>query len=57
MKNVQNQRFSLFSFRKNLFIVCLILVRPIKGNRPDSEIWEFFASKIWNHGHWNPEFR
>ena len=56
MKNVQNQRLSLFSVRKDLFIVCLTMVRPIEDNA-DSEISESFASKIRNHGHWNPEFR
>ena len=50
MKNVHNQRLSLFSLRTDLFIVCLTIVRPIKGNL-DSEIWEFFASKIRNPGH------
>jgi len=56
MKNVQNQRLSLFSVRKDLFIVSLTIVRTIKGNL-DAEIWEFFASKIRNPRHWNPEFR
>ena len=31
MKNVQNQRLSLFSVRKVFYIVCLTIVRPIKG--------------------------
>ena len=56
MKNFQNQRLSLFSVKKDLFIVCLTMARPIEDN-PDSEISESFASKISNHGHWNPEFR
>ena len=45
-----------FVVRKDLFIVCLTMGRPIEDN-PDSEISESFASKIRNHGHWNPEFR
>ena len=53
MKNVQNQRLSLFSVRKDLFIT---IGRPIEGD-PDFEIWKFLASKIRNPRHWNPEFR
>ena len=56
MKNFQNQRLSLCSVKKDFLIVCLTMVRPIEDN-PDSEISESFASKMSNHGHWNPEFR